>query len=67
LDCDDFESLLPAKFSDTVINVRNFDSHTHIADRCAPWKISDGAENPVLQALQFQKIGVCRKFPGGQA
>jgi hypothetical protein len=24
-----------------------------IADRCAPWKISNSAQNPVLQALQF--------------
>jgi hypothetical protein len=38
-----------------------------IMDRCAPWKLDNGAENLVLQALQFQKIGVCRKFPGGQA
>jgi hypothetical protein len=36
-----------------------------IADRCAPWKISNNAENPVLQALKFQKISVCRKLPGG--
>jgi hypothetical protein len=32
-----------------------------IANRCAPWKISNGAENFVLQALQFQKIVVCYK------
>jgi hypothetical protein len=56
--------LLPAQFSDEIINVRNFESHIQFADRCAPWKISDGAENRVLQALQLQKIGVCRKFPG---
>jgi hypothetical protein len=36
-----------------------------IADRCAPWKIANGAENPVLQALQFQEVGVRRKFSGG--
>jgi hypothetical protein len=35
-----------------------------IADQCAPWKIASGAENLVLQVLQFQKVGVCRKFPG---
>jgi hypothetical protein len=33
--------------------------------RCAPWKIASYAENLVLQALQFEKMSVCRKFPGG--
>jgi hypothetical protein len=37
-----------------------------IADRYAPLKISNGAENLVLQALQFLKIDVCRKFSGGE-
>jgi hypothetical protein len=31
----------------------------------APWKVANGAENIVLQALQFQQVGICRKFPGG--
>jgi hypothetical protein len=31
-----------------------------IEDRCAPWKISYTAQNPVLQALQFQQMGFCR-------
>jgi hypothetical protein len=30
-----------------------------------PWEIANGAENPVLQALQFQQMDFCRKFPGG--
>jgi hypothetical protein len=34
-----------------------------IANRRAPWKIANGTENPVLQALQFQQMGFCRKFP----
>jgi hypothetical protein len=29
------------------------ESRVQIADWCAPWKISNGAENFVLQALQF--------------
>jgi hypothetical protein len=33
------------------------------SDQCAPWKIANGAENLVLQALQFQQMGICRKFP----
>jgi hypothetical protein len=57
--------LLPAQFSDKIINVWNFESHMQFADWCAPWKFANSAENHVLQALQFQKIGVCRKFPGG--
>jgi len=35
------------------------------AYRCAPWKVTSRAESLVLRALQFQKIGVCRKFSGG--
>jgi hypothetical protein len=59
--------LLPAQFSDEIINVRNFGSHMQFADWCVPWKITTSAENHVLQALQFQEICVCRKLPGGQA
>jgi hypothetical protein len=32
---------------------------------CAPWKVANGAKNLVLQALQSQQVGICRKFPGG--
>jgi hypothetical protein len=37
------------------------------SDWCAPWKVANGAEKLVLQALQFQQMGICRKFPGGEA
>jgi hypothetical protein len=37
-----------------------------IADRCAPRKIANGADNLVLQTLHFQKMGACYKFPGGE-
>jgi hypothetical protein len=47
---DDF-CLLPALFCYVIINVRNLESSMHIADRCAPRKIADGAENLILQAL----------------
>jgi hypothetical protein len=50
---DDF-CLLPACFRYEVINVRNLESRMHIADRCAPRKSTNGAENLILQALQFQ-------------
>jgi hypothetical protein len=43
------------------------ESHVQLADRRAPQKFTNGAENLVLQALQFQKVGVCRKFQEGQA
>jgi hypothetical protein len=33
-----------------------------IVDWCAPWKIANGVENFVLQALKFQKMSVCCKF-----
>jgi hypothetical protein len=36
-----------------IVNVRNMDSHMRIADQCAPRQIANGAENLVLQALQF--------------
>jgi hypothetical protein len=44
---------------------RDLESQGQIADRCAPWIIANGAENFVLQALQFYKMDICRKFPGG--
>jgi hypothetical protein len=37
----------------------------HIADQFAPREIANGAENFILQALQFQCIGFSCKFPGG--
>jgi hypothetical protein len=57
--------LLPAWFRYAIINVRNLESLMHNANRCAPRKIANGAENPILQALQFQLVRFCSKFPGG--
>jgi hypothetical protein len=37
-----------------IVNVWNLESHMHIADQCAPLEIANGAENLILQALQFQ-------------
>jgi hypothetical protein len=45
------------------IYVRKFESHVQIVNRCAPWKVSSGAENFVLQALKFQQIVVYYKIP----
>jgi hypothetical protein len=36
-----------------------------IAGWNAPWKIASGAENFILQALQFQKMAVRHRLPGG--
>jgi hypothetical protein len=55
------------KFYCIIIYIRKFESLVQIANRWAPWKISNGAENSVLQALQFQKMVVCCKLPGGES
>jgi hypothetical protein len=47
--------LLLALFCYVIINVRNLESHMHIADRCAPREIASGAEYLILQALHFSK------------
>jgi hypothetical protein len=52
--------LLPAQFCCMIIYIRKVESHVQIADRCAPWKIYNGAENRVLHSLQFKEVGVCR-------
>jgi hypothetical protein len=35
-----------------IVYIWKVESHVQIADLYAPWKISNGAENFVLQALQ---------------
>jgi hypothetical protein len=45
--------LLPAQFCYIIIYLRKIGSCVQIAGRCAPWKISSGAQNLVLHALQF--------------
>jgi hypothetical protein len=47
-------------FSYVILNIRYLESRMQIADLCAPWKFASGAENFVLQALQFQKVDTCR-------
>jgi hypothetical protein len=34
-------------------------------DWYVPQKFTNGMENLVLQVLQFQKVDICHKFPGG--
>jgi hypothetical protein len=45
--------LLPSQFCYTIVYIRKVENRVQIADRCAPWKISNCAKNLVLQALQF--------------
>jgi hypothetical protein len=40
--------LLPAQFCYVIIYIRKVENCVQIADRCAPWKISIGAQNLVL-------------------
>jgi hypothetical protein len=56
--------LLPAKFY-VIMHIEKVANHVQTADRCATWKISNDAGNLVLQALQFQEVGVCHEFPAG--
>jgi hypothetical protein len=48
-----------------IVDVRNIESLMQFSDWCAPWKVANRAESLVLQVLQFQQVGICRKFPGG--
>jgi hypothetical protein len=45
--------LLLAQFCYIIVHIGKVESRVQIADRCAPWKTSNGTENPDLQALQF--------------
>jgi hypothetical protein len=45
--------LLSSKLCYIIVYIGKVGSRVQIADRCAPWKISSGAENLVLYALQF--------------
>jgi hypothetical protein len=55
---------LSSQFCYITIYVRKFESHVQIADQCAPWKGASGAENFVLQTLEFHEMFICCKFPG---
>jgi hypothetical protein len=45
--------LSQAQFCYIIIYIEKVESCMQITDLCAPWKISNGAESLVLQALQF--------------
>jgi hypothetical protein len=48
----DFSSF-PAQFCYIIVYIRKVESCVQIEDRYAHWKISNGAQNLVLNALQF--------------
>jgi hypothetical protein len=50
--------LLPAQFLYIVVNTWEVESRVEIADRCAHWKISNGAENLTLQRLKCLELGM---------
>jgi hypothetical protein len=56
--------LLPAQYHYVIINIRFLEGHVQLADRCALRKFTNGTVNLVFQALQFQNVGICSKFPG---
>jgi hypothetical protein len=45
--------LLLAQIFYVIVYIGKVESRVQIADPCASWKLSSGAENFVLQALQF--------------
>jgi hypothetical protein len=55
------------KFVTLIIYIRKVESHVQIAEWCAPWKITSGAENLVLQAQLFQEIVSAANPRTGQA
>jgi hypothetical protein len=53
---DDFLRLVPVACTILLYNhvyIWKVESRVQIADQCAPWKISNGAQNLVLHVLQF--------------
>jgi hypothetical protein len=45
--------LTSAQFTYRIVHIWKVEISVQIADGCAPWKISNAAQNLVLQALQF--------------
>jgi hypothetical protein len=55
---------LPAQFHYVIISALYLESRVQLMDQYATSEFTSDAENLVLQALQFQKVGICSKFPG---
>jgi hypothetical protein len=47
--------LFPARFPYVIINMPHMKSLVQLADLCAPWELTSGAVNLLLQTLQFQE------------
>jgi hypothetical protein len=52
--------LLSAQFCYIIIYILKVENRLQIADQCALWKISNGAENLVFSASKFWELGACR-------
>jgi hypothetical protein len=52
--------LSPAKFYYIIVYIRKVENCVQTANRSAHWKISNGAQNLVLHALQRKEVCVCR-------
>jgi hypothetical protein len=49
--------LSSTQFCYVIVDIRNLESYMNILNRCVPWKIANGAENPILNSLlQVQVI-----------
>jgi len=59
----EYDARFSAPFCE-IIPAWNFESHTQMLDRWAPWKAANHWKN-LVQELRFQKVGVCCKFLGG--
>jgi hypothetical protein len=47
-----------------ILYIKKSESPVEIVNRCIPWKIPNGVKNIALNALQFEEVAVCLKFPG---
>jgi hypothetical protein len=58
-------SLLPTQFCYIIVYIWKAESCVEITDWCAPWKISNGAKNLVLHALQWPTATLLHNFSTG--
>jgi hypothetical protein len=59
--------LLPAQFCYIIVYIRKVESRVHIADQCAPWKISSGAETLFFRRGNFNMEVSAAVSQAGQA
>jgi hypothetical protein len=57
--------VLPVQFCYIIVYTRKAESRVQIADRCAPWKISSGAENLIFVGFAILRGRCLPVIPGG--